>query len=1540
MDKLNRERTQLRRSFTKAVNEAKCLLEKEEKQRIDVRKILDTLEDKASRMFKIDEEIKEMYLVDDAFDEDTFGKEFDSAESYRNNWISIKNDCEDILNKFLPNDIDQVSVSNNSFSMKRHFRLPKIELKQFDGNIRNWLSFWGQFRKIDDDSNIDDDDKFQYLYQSTVPGSSARELIESFPPCGENYGKAIEQLKARFARDELLIEIYVRELLNLVFSRTDNHNITLRALYDKIETHLRALETLGVTSDKYAAMLYPLVESALPDEILQVWERIRHTKGQSEAETNNLTHLLSFLKLEVEGEERLSIARSSFGNEEVSKSFSNSEKGKLSTAACIYSGEEKRSNQCCIWCEKKNHNSQDCYQVKEFDREKKIDILKRKGACFRCLKKGHSSKNCKSKIKCLLCNYSHHVVMCSRLKDTNKDIKGPKLDELATKVVCIDKETETLTAQERNGTLLQTLIVKVKSKNNSYKLARLLLDSGSQRSYITKDGVAKLDLEKICQETLSHSLFGGTKTKLQEHGVYDVTLLSCDEKFEIKVTMLDQERICNFVPKLSKEHLSLLELGNVRLSDADHDIPDVKILLGADVMGKLLTGNIKKLEEDLFAMETKLGWTVMGKTKSRNGHDVASTLCCLNGISIPDLWSLEAIGIKDPADIKSKEESEKEVVDFFEKTICVNDEGRYEVRLPFKTGCPALENNKEVATKRLFNTTRHLKNAEKYEDYCQVFEEWLKEGIIENIPDEQESKGYYLPHRAVIKESSLTTKIRPVFDASVNDEKGNSLNNCLEKGPNLIEKIPEKLIQFREHAIAVTADIKKAFLQISLDQTDRDYLKFFWWKDGKQITYRHCRVVFGVTSSPFLLGATINYHLKNVPDSFRSTANKLARSFYVDNVVTSVKSPEELQKFVHEAQEIMLLGKFELRGWVSGPETIADTAEATIPILGLLWDTSKDEIYCDINLESILSTPLTRRTLLSVSQSVFDPIGILSPSTVLPKLLIQESWKEKHTWDEELPKIIADKFEEWLRQVCWLKNCRIPRKLILISANPSSYSIHIFCDASASAYASCIFVRTSKDNDVSVQLVLSKVRITPIKAISIPRLELLAATMGVRLFLTVKEALEFQNYDTYFWSDSAVALTWIKRDDDWNTFVANRCKEIRKYTNPENWHHIAGVLNPADLPSRGCYPKTLAKGEWWKGPSWLKLEEKDWPKSKVLVPEEDVNKEKKKTAVVQLSCEEQNFTSELLYFSQYMKIVRMISWIQRFVSNSLPCKGKIKGELTFEEVQDAEGKLLRCIQKECFQSEGAKSLEKMQTFKDEKGLIRIRTKLVHGEETNEFKFPIVLPGKHTIVRRMIYHEHCLLQHAGLGILITNLRERFWIIGVRRVTKSVISQCVICRRYKSNPVEPPFAPLPLDRIKNAAVFEVTGIDLAGPLILLTGEKCWIVLFTCAVYRAVHFELVKSLSTESFIMALRRFVARRGRVSIIYSDNGTNFEGASNALKTVNWNEVMTFSTVQKIKWNFNPPSAPWWGGWWERSSRRNKSAHSGETTSDVAELAPR
>ncbi|GBM70492.1 hypothetical protein AVEN_49570-1 [Araneus ventricosus] len=296
----------------------------------------------------------------------------------------------------------------------------------------------------------------------------------------------------------------------------------------------------------------------------------------------------------------------------------------------------------------------------------------------------------------------------------------------------------------------------------------------------------------------------------------------------------------------------------------------------ADIAGKLLTGGYKLLPSGLVAIETRLGWTVMGLTRREKGDEntgLIITSMSTREISETDLWNLDAIGIKDQAEKQSKMEQEEATRQHFLKTLKRLPEGRYE------------------------NLLR---------DYEDVFHEWLKEEIIEPVNISRlDDLCTYLPHRAVIKEN-LTTKIRPVFDTSAKQKNGSSLNSCLEKGPNLVELIPSILNRFRLGTFGVIADIKKAFLQISIDYKNRDYLRFLWFENGDPdnlMIYRHKRVVFGINASTFLFGATISYHLDNVPEHLQEVAKKLKTSMYIDNCVTSLDTIEEVESFIEQSKE-------------------------------------------------------------------------------------------------------------------------------------------------------------------------------------------------------------------------------------------------------------------------------------------------------------------------------------------------------------------------------------------------------------------------------------------------------------------------------------------------------------------------------------------------------------------------------------------------------------------------------------------------------------
>ncbi|UYV70955.1 hypothetical protein LAZ67_8001243 [Cordylochernes scorpioides] len=361
---------------------------------------------------------------------------------------------------------------------------------------------------------------------------------------------------------------------------------------------------------------------------------------------------------------------------------------------------------------------------------------------------------------------------------------------------------------------------------------------------------------------------------------------------------------------------------------------------------------------------------------------------------------------------------------------------------------------------------------------------------------------------------------------------------------------------------------------------------------------------------------------------------------------------------------------------------------------------------------------------------------------------------------------------------------------------------------------------------------VAKTRVAPLKSITIPRLELVACLLSARLTTSIVRALIARPIKTIFWSDSSTALSWISTKHKWSIFVSNRVNEIRSSTNIDDWRFVPGTLNPADLPSRGCYAPQLILSKWWEGPQWLRESEDKWPKQKPIPNEEQVLEEKKGTVVQNTIVQNRKF------------------WYS----------------------------------------------------------------------PEEFRKPVLLPCDHPITEQLIRETHSNNCHAGVHFLLSKLREKFWILKARKTIKRVVRGCIICRRHAEKANTIPCAPLPKDRLFMGRPFEVTGVDLMGSLYLKNDQKIWITLFTCAVYRAVHLELVEGLDATNFIMALERFIHRRGRPVKIYSDNGTNFKRTNRLFTNLNWDKIAKYSCDKQIRWIFIPPSAPWWGGWWERLVR--------------------
>ncbi|XP_068200652.1 uncharacterized protein [Palaemon carinicauda] len=289
-------------------------------------------------------------------------------------------------------------------------------------------------------------------------------------------------------------------------------------------------------------------------------------------------------------------------------------------------------------------------------------------------------------------------------------------------------------------------------------------------------------------------------------------------------------------------------------------------------------------------------------------------------------------------------------------------------------------------------------------EYQKVVDGYESDHMIEEVP-RQEISGvnfmYYMDHHPVVKLSSSSTKIRPVFDASASCYNGESLNDCLSSGPSLNHDLVEVLIRFRRWPIAVTTDLIKAFLQINVQEKDRDVHRILWPRDDGTIRHiRFTRVPSGNTSSPFLLNATIKHHLDKYPST--SVVQDLKANIYTDNWMSGADFAVEAADKFCEAHSIFADASMDLTKLVSNSLLINSQLYDKVPfinfdepntVLGLKWCNSQDSFFFDgINSNSSVGVVSTKRSILGLIAKIFYPLGLISPYVMYGKILFQELW--------------------------------------------------------------------------------------------------------------------------------------------------------------------------------------------------------------------------------------------------------------------------------------------------------------------------------------------------------------------------------------------------------------------------------------------------------------------------------------------------------------------------------------------------------------------
>ncbi|GFX58375.1 integrase catalytic domain-containing protein [Trichonephila clavipes] len=749
------------------------------------------------------------------------------------------------------------------------------------------------------------------------------------------------------------------------------------------------------------------------------------------------------------------------------------------------------------------------------------------------------------------------------------------------------------------------------------------MDNVSEHVDITE---LQVKLKKIDQlqrkiEELKELLFGLETANPTEEAEFEEDLYKCETRLD------DLETKTNLLMNRSVENKSCIVCKDKTL----HPIFRCKRFLELNPEKRLDLVRLHKLCElclrknhkrmQCTSTETEFGWIAGGRLQGTNTNNFSCYFLKDND-SVDDtlklFFELESLGIKDDPCYRKDDQA----MNIFKETVQYNN-NRYVVELPFRKHWNELSNNISVAKQRFQSLWGRLRRDKTlYTQYKETIQDYLNQGIIEKVNDTEinvHKPMYYLPHQAIKKEGRVTTSTRIVFDAASHQANELSLNDCLWPGPNLNPNLLDVLINFRLNRVAISSDIRQAFLQICLADKHKDFVRFLWTDSnpriGEKLTlqvYRFNRVIFGVNSSPFLLAATIKYHIEKYNEIHPITVQHLDSFMYVDDWITGQDTREEALFMSRHAKNIMKEAGMEMRKWISN-----DT------VLMAQWAA-----------EGFDTHPMDASIRLGTNKT--KVLGM--------------AWQ---TLDDCLTLDTKD-------------NLRIPR-LVLDSTNDEVsdlIEIHIFCDASKLAYGAAAYV-----------------------------------------------------------------------------------KEISELTDPDSWFHCSGQDNPSDFLSRGLSVDTLiSNNKWWTGPAFLRTDE--LPKTVSECPElnevdylpELKSKDSKEHTVLTLNFNQTFFDHLLSRSNKFLTIVRVLSFLYRFLFNIRNPTNKKTGPLTSDEMKEAEIYLMKQVQLSSFYKEiramqngddicNKSKILNLSPFLDDKGIIRVGGRLKHSRLPYSSKHPILLPAK-------------------------------------------------------------------------------------------------------------------------------------------------------------------------------------------------------------------
>lgn len=923
-----------------------------------------------------------------------------------------------------------------------------------------------------------------------------------------------------------------------------------------------------------------------------------------------------------------------------------------------------------------------------------------------------------------------------------------------------------------------------------------------------------------------------------------------------------------------------------QLADPAYKVPaKIDLLLGAGAWAAIVTDKMHRICLDghyAIAQLTALGWVIYGHMFPYKSDLIRS---CQATIDVDDARIDQLLIRYWNADVIPKTRQwtadEQRAEDIFVTTHRREPNGRYTVQIPFVYDRKPLGDSAKTARAIFLGVERRLhRDPLLFAQYKAVFDDYrsLRHMVLAPERPVDHAESYYIPHHA-INIADNKKKFRVVFNASAATTTGVSLNDQQLAGPRLQDDLNAIFLRFRSRQYGMTADIKQMFRQVNIAPEHWNYQRVYYRDSPNEPLQEYVTTVicWGQTSAGFNAVRAVQQCAMDGQKEFPIGSYVALNDLYYDDLLTGAKSEDELLTAFEQSSQLLLTGGFELAKWATNSKALALAIaeelrqESELPIdagvLGMRWHTATDTLRINFTDEiNISEAQLTKRKVISATSQIYDPTGLVLPVIVVGKILQRDIWLSGIDWDQLLTRPLIAKWHEYRHAITQLSRISIPRWLGM--GLDSNIQLHIFTDASEKAMGAAAYFRiTRSDGTTAVTLITARSKIAPVKRVTIPRLELMAALIGAELSQFVRSTYRLPNIETTFWTDSTIVVHWLRRDPTCcKPFIANRIISIREAGENDIWRHIQGNDNPADLLTRGTSAEQLMNSSlWWNGPRWLASSKNEWPKSRIttLTPElqaildaEDKNmpditvtetyRSKKRRfvnlvvnkATIPLSVYDADdkptpITSRR---SELSSLLRVTSFVFRFAYTALE---RAKQRKITNEVRAAPRPVEACDRNTIpaiTNVERQKSLRywiadaqrtyyfnefnalranrevprsspiiKLRPYVDTNGFLRVGGRLANANIPEETKHQLILPPQARISQLIIRDAHFVTIHGGPQLMLAHLRRSYWISRARQIVKSVVHHCPICVRYDQAQNTQLMGNLPADRVTQAECF---------------------------------------------------------------------------------------------------------------------------------------